>query len=124
MPEFKIESDRVFELNLTTTGESIQVSNGVGDHAVRYPERLNWLDHLVVFTPVGIPYEDTETGETGVMELLRRNRYFLGAKIVDQVVEITDLHEIYPSRVTESVHDDYLESASRMLELEFGGDDE
>lgn len=114
MPEFKVNKDRVYQVKIA--GESIQISNGSFDHAVRYPDQWNWLDHLAIFSPVGIPFEDEETGESGMMGLLNPQRYFLGAVAVETVVAAINLHEIYATEITEAVHDDYLDQASNHLD--------
>lgn len=113
---FEIVPDKLFQINIKSSGETIQISNGSGDHAVRYPRDLGWLDHLVIFSPVGIPFENEDTGETEVMRLLRMDRYFLGATAVETIVSVAGLHEVYANEVTECVHEDYLEQQANNLE--------
>lgn len=122
MAGFNISSNKVFQIRLAETGEQVEISEATGDHAVRYPDAIGWLDHLVVYSPIGIPFEDTETGQEGVLEAMIMNRIFLGAKVVEAVVEQTGLLEVYPSEVTEAVHEDYIGQQANGLDAIFGGD--
>lgn len=110
MAGFDIEPNKIWSVRIPGMEEKLILSAGYHDHAVRYPEHLGWLDHIVTFTPLrDDDYEDED------IEPLVPERVFLGAKIVEFIVTETGLPEIYPSRVIEPVYEDYLQQQTDKL---------
>ncbi len=123
MSEFNVQPDKVFRV--TGAGKEMDISNGTFDHAVRYPQAYNWLDHIVTFEPMAIQVVNQEIEEEYEMYCLNGVRHFLGYIAVETIVRATDLHEIYANVVTESVHEDYLEQQGNNLDdLDFDVFDE
>lgn len=109
-----IEPDKVFGIKINS-GEQIQISSSSGDHAVRYPEKMGYLDHLVIFSPVPVTTEDGEPAE-----LYYAERYFIGSVAVEAIVRVTGIGEVYYDAVTESVYEHYQEQELAKLDSELG----
>jgi len=96
-------------------GEQIQLSPAYNDHAVRFPQAINFLDHLVVNNPISGEINGVKT------ELHIPTRHFIGAVAVESIVKTTGIGEIYYDNACEAVYEAYQEQELRQLDSELEG---